>query len=80
MGKFSIIRGQKVKGLPELLELAGRELRFYGITFFQVGIGFLVSVRLTQRAADSVPPREDGDITPDDVREKMARVAKPRRR
>lgn len=35
---------------------------------------------LTMRAADGVSPQEAGDLTPADVHEKMARLAKPRRR
>jgi hypothetical protein len=34
---------------------------------------------LTKRALDGGTPREVGDLTPDDVREKMASLAKPRR-
>ncbi len=34
---------------------------------------------LTKRALDGVPPQEAGDLTPADVHEKMARLAKPRR-
>ena len=35
--------------------------------------------RLTQRALDGVPPREAGDLTPDDIRKELAWLPKPRR-
>ena len=36
--------------------------------------------RLTKRALDGVPPREAGDLTPDDVRKSMVWLLKPRRK
>ena len=45
---------------------------------FPLGMAFYFQ-RPTPRALDGVPPQETGDLTPADVHEKMARLAKPRR-
>jgi len=36
--------------------------------------------RLTMRALDGLPPREIGDLTPEDVRKDMVWLIKPRRK